>query len=102
MKDSGILPEQCYAGFISYFFVCFVSYVIFYSVIHHRAFHSLYKNLQKKPHVSVDCLPFAINRSSKDSTNLMSETCKIRTRQVKFRDCKANWACKIVESKLTK
>ena len=29
----------------------------------------------------------------------MSETCKIRTGQVKFQDHKPDWACKIVESK---
>ena len=42
------------------------------------------------------------NQSSKDSTSPMSETCKIRTRQVKFQDHKPDWACKIVESKLKK
>ena len=39
-------------------------------------------------------------QSSKDSTSPMSETCKIRAGQVKFQDCKPDWACKIVESKL--
>ena len=41
-------------------------------------------------------------QSSKDSTSPMSETCEIRTGQVKFQDRKPNWACKIVDSKLTK
>ena len=41
-------------------------------------------------------------QSSKDSTSPMSETCKIRTGQVKFQDHKPDWACKIVKSKLKK
>ena len=41
-------------------------------------------------------------QSSKDSTSPMSETCKIRTGQVKFQDHKPDWACKIVESKRKK
>ena len=41
-------------------------------------------------------------QSSKDSTSPMSETCKIRTGQVKFQDRKPDWACKFVESKLKK
>ena len=41
-------------------------------------------------------------QSSKDSTSPMSETCKIRTGQVKFQDRKPDWASKIVESKLKK
>ena len=41
-------------------------------------------------------------QSSKDSTSPMSETCKIRTGQVKFQDRKPDWACKIVDSKLKK
>ena len=45
---------------------------------------------------------FHLYQSSKDSTSPMSETCKIRTGQVKFQDCKPDWACKIVESKLKK
>ena len=32
-------------------------------------------------------------QSSKDITSPMSETCKIRTGQVKFQDCKPDWAC---------
>ena len=44
----------------------------------------------------------SIIQSSKDSTSPMSETCKIRTGQVKFRDRKPDWACKIVESRLKK
>ena len=44
----------------------------------------------------------SIRQSSKDSTSPMSETCKIRTGQVKFQDHKPDWACKIVESKLKK
>ena len=43
-----------------------------------------------------------IRQSSKDSTSPMSETCKIRTGQVKFQDRKPDWACKIVKSKLNK
>ena len=41
-------------------------------------------------------------QSSKDITSPMSETCKIRTGQVKFQDYKPDWACKIVVSKLKK
>ena len=43
-----------------------------------------------------------ISQSSKNSTSPMSEACKIRTGQVKFKDPKPDWACKIVESKLKK
>ena len=43
-----------------------------------------------------------LTQSLKDSTSPMSETCKIQAGPVKFQNCKPDWACKIVESKLKK
>ena len=48
------------------------------------------------------CVLLAVSANFPDNprTSPMSETCKIRTGQVKFQDRKPDWACKIVESKL--